>query len=369
MTSPSSDTPRLVLLRWLNRALLGRVVICGGVLAALMEILALLEQTTPILDRNLGIRGILTFSLLHLPVISIDILPLAFMMGALFLLTQLTLSSEMAALRAAGMSTIMLFRVLAPSVVIMGGAGMITQYWVVPASEKALATWWNKTDPDADKLDNKEKRVLWFRAGPTLVRIGSYAQGGTFLRDVTIYHRDPGGLLIGTEHADTLTYTNGTWHPTGAKDLTLSADQAFVKVTNGDSNYDIPATPSTIMILSESGAAVTPGQISAILHKGAPASLSRATYRMALFSTLVLPLDIAVMLLLTLPVIYIPPRAGLRNPLPVYVLAAGMGFVILQGMISAMGNAGTLTAPLAVMVGPVLGILLGLTWLLRMEEK
>jgi len=46
-----------------------------------------------------------------------------------------------------------------------------------------------------------------------------------------------------------------------------------------------------------------------------------------------------------------------------------MGFVILQGMISALGNAGTLAAPLAACAGPLLGALLGLTWVLRMEER
>ncbi|MFT8483928.1 MAG: YjgP/YjgQ family permease, partial [Gluconobacter cerinus] len=77
----------------------------------------------------------------------------------------------------------------------------------------------------------------------------------------------------------------------------------------------------------------------------------------------------AVMLLLALPVFSLLGRAGIRNPLPVYVLAAGMGFVILQGMISALGNAGTLAAPLAACAGPLLGALLGLTWVLRMEER
>ena len=365
----TAHAPRYVLYRYLNRALLGRFMLCGGVLVSLLEILALLEKTTPILNRNLGFKGILTFALLHLPALSVEIMPLAFMIGALFLLMQMTLSSEMSALRAAGLSTINLYKRFLPAVLIVGFTGAAMQYWLIPPCENALATWWNKTDPDAAKPDTPAKRILWFRAGPTLVRIGQYANGGAFLRDVTIYNRDPGGLLTGTEHAATLTYDGKDWHPTGAQDLTLTDNGAFVKITGGDNNFAIPATPSMIMTLSEDNAAVTPSQIRAILHKGAPASLPRATYRMALFSGIILPLQVAVMLLLALPVIYIPPRAGLRNPLPVYVLAAGMGFVILQGMISALGNAGTLGAPLAACAGPLLGALLGLTWVLRMEEK
>ena len=369
MTDSTPPMPRFVLIKALNRALLGRFMLCGVVLVSLLEILALMEKTTPILNRHLGLRGILTFAFLHLPALSIDILPLAFMVGTLFLLTQMTLSSEISALRAAGLSTPALYRLLLPAVLIVGIGGTCAQYWLVPPCENALTTWWNRTDPLAGQDGQPEDNILWFRAGPTLVRIGQIAQGGYFLRDVTIYHRDSTGLLTGTEHTNTLTYTQGQWHPDGAQDLSLSEDKSFVNVTTGDSTFIIPATPSTIMTLSQSGAFVTPGQISAILHRGAPASLPKATYRMALFGGMILPFEIAVMLLLTLPVIYIPPRAGLRNPLPVYVLAAGMGFVILQGMISALGNAGTLPAPLAVSVGPLLGALLGLTWILRMEER
>lgn len=368
MNDSTSSMPRHVLIKALNRALLGRFALCGAVLVSLLEILALLEKMTPILNRHLGLRGILTFAFLHLPALSIDILPLAFMVGALFLLTQMTLSSEISALRAAGLSTPALYRLFLPAILIAGIGGTCAQYWLVPVCENALTTWWNRTDPLAGQEGQPENDILWFRAGPTLVRIGQIAQGGYFLRDVTIYHRDATGLLTGTEHTNTLTYQNAQWHPDGAQDLSLTDDKSFANVTKGDSTFVIPVTPSVIMTLSQNGAAVTPGQVSAILHKGAPASLPRATYRMALFSGMILPLEIAVMLLLALPVIYIPPRAGLRNPLPVYVLAAGMGFVILQGMISALGNAGTLPAALAVSVGPLLGALLGLTWLLRMEE-
>ncbi|KXV33424.1 LptF/LptG family permease [Gluconobacter thailandicus] len=365
----TAHAPQHVLYRYLNRALLGRFMLCGAVLVSLLEILALLEKTTPILNRNLGFRGILTFAFLHLPALSVEIIPLAFMIGALFLLMQMTLSSEMAALRASGLSTVGLYQRFLPAVLIVGFTATAVQYWVIPPCENALATWWNKTDPDAATPDTPAKRILWFRTGPTLVRIGQYANGGAFLRDVTIYHRDASGLLTGTEHAATLSYDGQIWHPTGAQDLTLTDNGTFVKITGGDNRFEIPATPKMIMTLSEDNAAVTPAQIGAILHKGAPASLPRATYRMALFSGIILPFQIAVMLLLALPVIYIPPRAGLRNPLPVYVLAAGMGFVILQGMISALGNAGTLGAPLATSAGPLLGAFLGMTWILRMEEK
>nr|WP_294915318.1 LptF/LptG family permease [uncultured Neokomagataea sp.] len=359
-------TTRTVLLRHLNRALLGRIMLCGAVLVSLLELLALLEKTTPILNRHLGIKGIVTFAVLHLPALSTEILPLAFLIGALFFLTQTALSSEMAALRAAGLSTVGLYRLLLPTVFIVGFGGMIAQYWVVPASEGALTLWWNKTAPAQNHDENAQP--LWFRMGGTLIRIGDITESGRTLSNVTLYSRDAHGQLTRTQHATTLHYVNNHWVEEGNRSLILNTDHsAALRSTGG--TLSLPIAPNVIIRLTQDQPFLTPGQILAILHNGAPASLPRPTYRMALFSPLILPIDMATMLLLALPVIYIPPRTGLRTPLPVYVLAAGLALVILQGLINALGNAGTLPAALAVMSGPLPGILLGITWVLRMEEK
>ncbi|GBR63365.1 LptF/LptG family permease [Gluconobacter wancherniae] len=365
----TTSMPRHVLLKAMSFTQFGRIIICSGVLVALLEILSMLDQATPILSRHLGIRGILTYAILHLPALAVETMPLAVLIGTLFMLTRMSLSSEMSALRAAGLSTFGLYKMLLPATLAAGMLAMIGQYWIVPKSELALATWWNRTDPTADSPDSPETNILWFRAGPKLVRIGHIAQGGASLRDVTIYHRDTDGLLTGTEHTDTLHYSDGIWHPTGPKDLTLSSDKSFIRVSDGDSNFPLPATPRQVIALMFPQAFFTPGQIGRILHHGAPASLARATYRMALFAGLFLPLQMAVVVLLALPVIYIPPRAGMRNPLPVYALSAGLCYIILQGMISALGNAGTISALVATSIGPLLGCLLGLSWVLRMEER
>ncbi|QDH25773.1 YjgP/YjgQ family permease [Neokomagataea tanensis] len=357
---------RAVLIRHLNKALLGRVMLCGAVLVALMELLALLEKTTPILNRHLGVRGLAIFSALHLPALSIDILPLAFLIGALFFLTQLALSSEMSALRAAGLSTIGLYRLLLPTVLFVGFAGMIGQYWVVPASEGALKQWWNATTPINEHDDSDQP--LWFRMGGTLIRIEHISNSGQTLSDITRYDRDAHGQLTSTQHADSLNYAGDHWEETGNLTLQLNPDHSAAHRIPGGA-LALPVSPRTIIRLTQAQPFLTPGEILDALHNGAPASLPRPTYRMALFSPLILPIDMATMLLLALPVIYIPPRTGLRTPLPVYVLAAGLALVILQGLINALGNAGTLPAALAVLSGPLPGILFGITWVLRMEEK
>ncbi|QDH17713.1 LptF/LptG family permease [Swingsia samuiensis] len=353
---------------YLNRSLLGRFLICEGVLISLLEILALLEQTTPILNRHLGFKGILTFFFLHLPSLYVEVIPFSFLVGGLFFLTQITLSSEISALRAAGLSTSGLYKKFIPAILIVGLSGSIINYWVVPPCETALTSWWNKTDPNAENPNNPDQHTLWLRAGLRIISIGQYAKGGAFLRNVTIYHRDENGLLTQTEHADTLFYKDKAWVPTGTQNLSLTDDQSFANVTPGNDHFIIPLTPTMIMALSRDNAILTPKQLFAIIHQGAPASLPRANYKMAVLNGIILPFQVAVMLLFALPVIYIPPRAGLRTPLPIYVLAGGLGLIILQGMISALGNAGTIAAPLAAGSEPLLGALIGMTWLLRMEE-
>ncbi|WP_408734879.1 LptF/LptG family permease [Asaia platycodi] len=60
---------------------------------------------------------------------------------------------------------------------------------------------------------------------------------------------------------------------------------------------------------------------------------------------------------------------GTRSLLPIAALAAGFGFIVLQGLIQALGNAGTLPALIAVTAPPALAFLLGGAWIVKMEEK
>src|SRR3546814_6278654 len=69
-------------------------------LAALMQILDLLDATTDILKRDLGLRGVLHYAVLRTPAELMLALPLASLLGALFTFFTLAKRRELVAIRA-----------------------------------------------------------------------------------------------------------------------------------------------------------------------------------------------------------------------------------------------------------------------------
>lgn len=359
---------RIIFLLFLKPLFL-RISLCCLIFSALLEVLGLLEEASVILSRNLGFYGIFKYIILHFPALATEIMPLSVMIGSLFTLLQMTLSSEMSAMRATGLSTFHMYKHILPVPVFIGFLTMIVQFWVVPPCEQELNRWWNVTASHVN--DQHSLPSLWFRTGQNIAHIGQISEGGHHLKDVTIYQRHAEtGLLEQTQFFPLLKATPSGWeaedHPI---ETTIKHDDNEGKIDQFTGHISLNATPRHIINMTLKGTFYTPTQIWKSLHGIIPSSLPPSNYMMTLFSSLFLPFQMAVMVLITLPVTYIPPRAGLRNPLPVYVMASGLGIVILQGMISALGNAGSLPILLAVSSGHVVAALLSLAWVLRMEEK
>lgn len=357
------------LLRVFLKPLTARILLCCVVLSALLEVLALLEEASTILARHLGVYGLVKYSLLHLPTLAAEIMPLSVMVGSLFTLLQMTLSSEIAAMRASGLSTFNMFKYLLPAPICIGILTMIAQFWVIPPCEQALNIWWNETATLSN--DQDALRGIWFRNGRDIAHIEQVSAGGYHLKGVTIYKRQPDtGLLQKTKHFSTLTASPSGWISSNdSLETTIDQNQDKGETSPLPQTFPLTVTPRQIINMTVEGTFYTPSQIWDALSGHIPSSLPASNYLMALLSGFFLPLQMAVMLLITLPITYIPPRAGLRNPLPVYVMASGLGIVILQGMISALGNAGSVPALLAVSSGHIIAALLSLAWVLRMEEK
>ena len=365
--SKLSLASRHVLLRYLSGALLTRVLFCCCVLVSLLEILALLEQTTPILQRHLGVLGILDYAAMRLPFLLSGALPLSTLIGALLMLTQMTLASEMAILRAAGLSTLGLYKYLVPATLLLGLAGVVLDDQITPLSEQALAAWWNRTDPAPE-----EGHSFWFHDGVNLDRIGYVADGGNILGAVDVYARSPERVLTKILHAKTAHYTKANgWTLYNVEGLAI--DLKGQKIDRLDARADMPwqttLLPYDFIRLSSGNPPLSTSTIMGMLHGLVPSASSPGFLKAGLMERFLRPAALLVLLLIAMPVIYIPPRTGTRSLLPVWCLGAGLLFIVVQGLLRAMGNAGLLPPPVATIPALVIFTLGALTVLLRNETR
>ncbi|WP_051535731.1 LptF/LptG family permease [Asaia platycodi] len=270
MSEPQAS--RSVLRTHLTRSFLSRTLICGAILVSMMEILGLLEMTTPILERHLGAMGLVRYALLRLPSLAFQTLPLSTLIGALFLLMQMTLNSETASLRAAGLSTRRLLVLLLPSIGIISLVGIAMQEIVAPQAELALAKWWNKTDPHAAGSGHG----FWFHAAGDVVHIDSFSEGGRRISKVAVYHRVKGGDLIAADTAPELVYDLRTgWQATHVRSLTLRSNRVDIDQHKDVTLLPASLTPDTLIQLSQNYPVLSFWSLWNILHRGGASSLPR----------------------------------------------------------------------------------------------
>lgn len=367
-TSPADRLPpmsRHVLLRYLSGTLFMRVLFCCVVLVGLLEILALLEQTTPILQRHLGVRGILSYAAMRLPFLLAGALPLSLLIGALVMLTQLTLSSEVAILRACGLSTFGMYARLVPATLLIGLLGVVMDDQITPRSEQALAAWWNRTDPQPE-----QGRPFWFRDNGRLLRVGYVSDGGNILTRVDIYTRGPDGLLTQARHARQAHYT-GTqgWTLYDVNGVDVQDSKAARPAPQAEYPWSTDLRPADFIRLAADAPPLSTTTILGMLRGHLPADSTPAYLRAGLLERFLRPLSLLVLLLLAMPVIYIPPRTGTRSWLPVWCLGAGLLFIVVQGLLRAMGNAELLPPAVATVPGLIIFTLGGLSVLIRSETR
>ncbi|MCT6879759.1 MAG: LptF/LptG family permease [Commensalibacter sp.] len=356
---------------YLSSRLFFKILGTALLLTLIMEALTLLEQMTPILQRGLGIHGVIKYMLLRLPQLFSSILPLSVLIGSIITLTQLTIAYEMTILRAAGLSTFGLIKIFLPTLLFLSVVCIIFDDQITPRTEMNLAIWWNKTNPTPE--NNKS---FWFYQGLTLTEIKHLAYGGNKILGLNIYERKDTDQLSSVLSAEQANYENGHWILSNAKKMEIKENLSpeFVQLTGPLTApqqiiWDTPVTPRELVALSSNAIPQPAHVLLSQIHNKLPSKQPIGFLKTALWQRFFLPFTFIVMLMIAIPVTYIPPRAGLKSGLPVYCLGFGLLFIIFQGVLRALGNAGTLPAPMTVIPSILLFFLATSAVILRIEEK
>ncbi len=136
-----------VLGNYLRRRVTTQIIGLLLALTGLMQLLALLEVTSDVLERHLGIAGVLRYSALSIPSQMLVALPLAGLLGSMATFYAMARAREITALRSAGVGLWRLLIYLLPVPVLFAALHLALAQKIVPMSEGALKTWWDSTMP------------------------------------------------------------------------------------------------------------------------------------------------------------------------------------------------------------------------------
>lgn len=351
----------MILPRYLLRIVGFRVLAALLVLVSILQILDLLDVTTDILERRLGIGGVLYYAILRLPTLVQQVAPLSVLAGCLFAFTDLARQNAVVALRSTGISAYRLLGMIAPAVLAVAMLHIASVQWLTPRADQALDAWWSRTAPRTAQTPQGPRS---FRVGEDIVTAAMGTPSGRRLTGVRIYRRDADGRLVERLRADAATYQGDGWRLAGPSFETLGPGG----VQRGAAQVIIwrpGPQPQDVRGIFTGEQSLAPGSARRAL-KGGVSAKPPAFYRTAVQRAWSSPLAAFVMMLLTSPVLLVNFRdGGVRTV--VICMGAGLLFLVVDGVFTAMGESGTIPALLGAWAAPTIFAALGASALLFQE--
>jgi len=337
---------QLYVLRTVGTRVLGAAVI----LFSILQILDLLEVTTEILDRGLGTAGVLYYAALRSPRLFEQVAPIATLAGGLFAFSQLARESAVIAMRATGISAYRIVGMALPVAFLVMALDFSCAQVIAPRTDPILANWWRATTPAADR---KTPGPRSFRAGDDLVIAAGASADGRQLNAVKVYRRDKAGRLIERIEAPTATYAHGGgW--TLRKPVIVRFNGERIDVTPAaQMDWPSPLHGQDVQALFADSPVPTAATARRVLLSGG-GDRPPAYYQTQLLAAFAEPFAALVMLLISAPVALANFRSGQGAVLLTGGLAAGLIFLVVNGLLSALGEGGALSPLLAVWGAPVI---------------
>lgn len=350
-----------VLARYLQRRVSIQVLALLAVLTALMQLLELLDVTTDILDRNLGIAGILYYALLRTPSEILLALPLSVLLGAMSTFWAMAKSHEITAIRTAGISLkrFVLYLLPLPLLLAVFQFGLSEQ--IVPRAETELKRWWDETAPAET---GSTARWVHTSTGPLSFMVMS--PDGSRLEDVRIYLRGEDGLFRQRITAKVAAWQDGYWRLDQIEELTLGAGQ-YGRIGEASRDWRTNLRPDDVQRLDLEQPHLSSMMLVDVIAGERVGARPISFYQTALYRSFTAPLAAFIMLLLAVPPLRMLSRGGGGGAL-LLALGLGLGFLLCDGLFAALATSGRMPAAIAVAVAPSAFIVIGIMLLQRCDR-
>lgn len=351
--------------RYLVRLVLGWAVLTIAGLSAILVLFDVLANADRVLGHGSGVMlPLLFYAGLRLPEVVSLVVPLAVLLATMAVFAQLVASSELIAMRAAGIS---IYRVAGAA---MLGAGVVAvaHFWiaetVVPETAGRLRLWEERGFRGLPPMATPRHAPTWFAVGDSLVHVGHSSFDGQSLYDVTVVRRDGEGRLLNYFTAAFAHYGDGLWR----------FQQVHRPALNGEPARDIaelrlalPVTPRRFSALAGAPAELGFAELWRLAHSPDLADRPAYYYNFWLQRKIAQPLSSLVMVLLAVPLGLQLARRNRMLAASFAVIAAGFLFFVAERLLLALAETGVLPSAVAAWTPAAVFSILALWILLNLE--
>jgi lipopolysaccharide export system permease protein len=346
---------------YLRRRVAGQILGLLLALTGLIQVLDLLDVTAEVLDRKLGIFGLLHYAVLRIPGQIVFALPIAGLLGSMSALYAMARTREITALRTAGVGLTRVLLHLLPVPILFALLQLGLSQLLVPVAEASHKTWWDSTIA----LENKPLNPQWVRTSNGIVLLERKSADGERLLDVRIYSRDSQGLLTLRTRAQSAVWDGEQWQLGGARDIPVEPGVALQPAAQRAWRSNL--RPSEVMKLGSDDAYFSSIELADMISGERVSTQKESVIKTVLLQSFTAPFTVFIMMLLAMPAAIVSERGGGGGRV-LLALALGLGFLLANGILSAFGTSGRIPPVYAAVTAPLLFAAFGF-WQLRSCER
>lgn len=346
-------------------AIMGTLGLCAA-LIFMIDIVELLRQAGKF--GRVPTTKVALMALLRLPAYTEILLPFCVLVGAIGALLTLNRKSELAVMRASGMSA---WQFIRPGLVVSFLFGLFAV-----AAYNPLAAWARgESERQFAEAFGREAAVLrsdasgaWLRQdgndGASVLNAGSAASHGLELTNVMFLRFDKAGRFVERIDGDSATLMEGFWQVRNATVSRIGQEPENVETFNV-STY---LTPDRVADALGAAMTVSFWELPGLIEVTEKAGLSASRFRVQYETLLARPILLAAMVLLAATVSLRSFRSGGIQTMVITGMIGGFGFFLLAEISRQAGTSGLAPPTLAVWVPVIVTCCASLTVLAHQED-
>jgi lipopolysaccharide export system permease protein len=320
--------------RYLGREVLQAALLVLLVLAALSAFITFFGEFGHIGEGGYGILQALEYSLLTLPVQSLNLFPTAVLLGTLLGLGGLASSNELMVIRTAGIST---GRIAVSALV--GGLAMailvalVGEYLAPPANRFADNT---RSRQMYGRTGSLSAHGIWARDGDVFVNVRQMVSLN-LIRDINIYRFDD-GRLVSASHAAKARFDKGHWMLRDIATTRLKGTTGAVASHRQSAVWSTLLDPGLLRLFVVDPRDLSAQGLSRYIGYLQDNHLDTTQYRIAFWAKIVRPVTVLAMVLLAIPFVFGPLRSVTTGQRMLVGVLAGIAFYLLNTTVIQVGE-------------------------------
>lgn len=344
---------------------IGRAVVAGTLLALLILLavdlfFSFANEVQDIGKGQYGLGEVFAFIGLTIPRRVHEMFPMAALLGSLLSLGALASSSELVAIRAAGVSVLR----IAGSVLMAGMLPLLIVSaigeWVAPQTEQMAQQ--RRSLAQSETITFRSDHGLWARDGKRFINIRTILPDGR-LSGLQVYELGEQGDLLAVMRAETAAHAGSNWTLENVRRAEIAGD-SFAQTLAPTLDWPSLLSPQLLNVVTIDPQDLSARDLFRYAQYMRDNGLDASRYDLAFWQRVLAPFAALVMLFLSIPFVFGPLRSVSTGQRLLWGVLTGVGFYLLNQTLGHLGQVYGLPGPLSAVLPPLV-FLAGGAWVLN----